>query len=80
MVEGQKECPLHSGVTERQNALERQLEDHDRILEQLWSAVNEIRTKLLNRPQWWVTMVLSLLLATAVGLIVKMACGPIGGP
>ena len=66
-------CQQHSAVVARLNehdsAITRVVENGDK----LWEAVNDIRTRLLNRPQWWVTLLLAILLSAFVGMLVYTA-------
>ena len=59
-------CDVHSGIVVKQ-------QDNERRIALLEKAIIEIRDRLLGRPSWMVTVVVTVLSSAVIGLLVALA-------
>jgi len=69
------ECTKGTQNAEKIIALEKRADINDTDHHEFSKTIKEIRDHLLNRPSWAVTVILTILTSTCVGLIVKLASG-----
>ena len=74
----QKQCPLHSGLAQSVKEHERRLGEVDDDIGNIYQMVQQIRDRLLGRPQWLVVALLSAM-ATMIGVLATMYFGIPGG-
>jgi len=63
------DCPKHSGVIERLNSHDREMELLREELERLSKVIGEVRDLLLHRPTWFITIVITILTSAVVVLL-----------
>ena len=52
--------------------IKERIDQHDKILESISQDIKDIKDKLLSRPTWFITTIISLLLATIGFLVTKI--------